>query len=59
MDCSQLREATTSHARDMAPNGVLFRSIRELLFDHFNCNKILLSPRSYNSTHEIAKIALS
>ena len=60
MDCSQLRDAITSQARDMAPNGVLFRSIRELLFDHFNCNKILLSPRSCNSSaHEIAKIALS
>jgi len=44
----------------MAPNGVLFRSIRDLLFDHFNCNKILFSPRSCNlSAHEVAKIALS
>jgi len=60
MDCSQLREAITSQDRDLAPCGVLFRSIRELLRDHFICNKIVNISRSCNSSaHEIAKLALS
>jgi hypothetical protein len=44
----------------MTASGVLFRSILELLADHFLCNKVLASPRYCNSSaHEIAKVALS
>lgn len=48
------------HFSDLAQGGVLFRDIRELLADHFRCNKIQYIPRSCNSyAHEIAKLALS
>lgn len=57
---SQLREAITSQARDLAPAGILFQSIRNLLHDQFYCNSILNISRSCNSSaHEIAKIALN
>ena len=59
-DCSQLQDAILSQRRDLAPGGVLFRSIRELLQDRFVCNKVIAIPRSCNSSaHEIAKLALS
>jgi ribonuclease HI len=59
-DCSQLQDAIMSQSRDLAPGGVLFRSIRELLQDRFICNKIIAIPCSCNSSaHKIAKLALS
>lgn len=50
----------TTDSRDLAAGGVLFCSIRDLLHDHFSCNKIVNVPQVYNSSaHEIAKLALS
>jgi hypothetical protein len=55
-----VREAITSYSRDLAARGVLFRSIRDFLHDHFICNKIINVPHVCNSSaHEIAKVALS
>lgn len=59
-DSSQLREAITSMSRDLAPGGVLFKCIHELLHDHFRCTKVSNILRLCNSSaHEIAKLALS
>lgn len=59
-DSSQLRDAIMSDSRDLALGGVLFCSIRDLLHDHFFCNKTINFPRMCNlSAHEIAKLALS
>ena len=59
-DCSQLRDAIISQSRDLAPCGVLFRSIWELLHDWFICNKVIVVLCLCNSSaHEIAKLALS
>jgi hypothetical protein len=59
-DSSQVREAITSTTRDLAPNGVLFRCICDLLEDHFSCIKVINVPHTCSSSaHEIAKIGMS
>jgi ribonuclease HI len=59
-DSSQLREAIRSMSRDLAPGGVLFKCIRELLHNSFRCTKVSNVPRLCNSSaHKIAKLALS
>jgi hypothetical protein len=59
-DSALLREAITRNVRDLAPEGVPFTGIRELLADHFRCDSIRNIPCSCNSVaHEIAKVGLS
>jgi hypothetical protein len=59
-DPSLLREALITNSEDLALEGVLFKGIRELLADHFICNRIHNVPRSCNSVgHEIARLCMS
>jgi ribonuclease HI len=59
-DSSLLREAPFTNSWDLAPEGVLFKGIQELLADHFICNRICNVPRSCNSVaHEIARMGMS
>ena len=59
-DSSLLREALATSSRDLAPQGVLFKGIWEILSDHFRCEFIRNIPRSCNSVaHEIARLGMS
>jgi hypothetical protein len=59
-DSSLLREALATISRDLAPQGVLFKGIREILADHFRCEFIRNIPCSCNSVaHEIARLGMS
>ena len=59
-DSALMREALATNARDLAPGGVLFKGIRELLADQFRCDCVRNIPRSCNSVaHEIARLGMS
>jgi hypothetical protein len=59
-DLSLSREALITNFEDLALEGVLFKGIRELLADHFICNRIRNVPRSCNSVvHEITRLGMS
>jgi hypothetical protein len=58
-DSALLREALITNSRDLAPEGALSRSIRDLLADQFRCDIIPNAPRSCNSVaHEIVKVGM-
>ena len=58
-DSALLREALITNSRDLATEGALFRSIRDLLADQFRCDIIRNVPRSCNSVaHEITKVGM-
>ena len=60
MDASQMDEATRTTKRNLAPSGILFRDIRELLYERFVCLHLVHVPRVCNSSaHELAKISRS
>ena len=59
-DSALLREALITNSRDLATEGALFRSIRDLLADQFRCDCVRNIPRSCNSVaHEIARLDMS
>lgn len=55
-DSSQLKEAITSSSSDLAIGGGLFREIRELLQDSFNCLNVCKIPRSCNSCAHVIRV---
>jgi hypothetical protein len=59
-DSSLLRAGLITDSRDLAPEGILLRGIRELLADQFRCVCIRNVPRSCNGVaHEIAKLCMN
>jgi hypothetical protein len=59
-DCALSREALATNTRDLAPEGVLFKGIQELLADQFRCDCVPNIPCSCNLVaHEIARLGMS
>jgi hypothetical protein len=59
-DSTLLREWLITDSRDLAPERVLLRGIRELLTDEFSCVCIRSVPRSCNVVaHEVAKLSMN